>query len=1457
MGMKLRAASVVILMILSLFLTICTSSGAYASVYPSQNNIYVNGVFVINESTIDPLTGLPGQYGLRGNLIVNSTGTLIIDNATLYFEEDVLHHYRMYVNGSLVMDNAKITVSTSSLQPYLDLNISFFSAKVKISHSEFMFPGNVYFNQSNVFMANSKFDSIKNASSIFNNNIFSFAPTPYFSGSTVYLYNDYFNSLFSLPPISTVQVGNFTSSPTSYNFTGTKVFSAVTASLPYNSAMDINQINLYIVYKSNAASNVSLFIGKKKVGNATLPSSDNSEKIFNASIPLNNFVKLSQLENNLYAYIYENSSNKYMDIISLNFEIYTNDTFYYYGGPSTFYITFVNSVAYGMNVYFDINYNNFTMDNNLLKNPQKNAINLVNSNIYIVNMTVNNVTNIPLTQQDPPFLLDSNSNAVIYRYVYLTLRNYQGFPINHYDAILYPNEGSQASNSLASSLNSLLENNLELEGLLPSTFNYTFNGKALIPVVTDIVNYLTYPNSNILGHYILNSEGITANITLDSFPALSNSSNYRLVNLVTNDTFINYKLVSYTEPVYGSGFTVKVNATSYGNSIGGNFILLQDGNEIYTSPAVTIPSDASTLFNFNVLDSLKPGNYTLSLEFVSNTMFSSNMPVNFNITSHSNVSIQLSGYISPEYSMDGSWISGFPGTLHLNVSNFGSQPSGTFNVSVISKFPNGTLRFSNYTLDLNGGSSFKISQNLFVAKLSSPGFVTVTANVSYFKNIYPMNMSGSSLKLSIGVVPIPTLILGNIQISGPSYNGLPISGTVTLTPNEPITNVTLDYTFGNYSSSIRIPFISGQEVIPFQIPGSAVHAGNRVLSFYYNNASTPYITGELSTSIPIYVNPNYEFRIIQSPFILSGNITNFVNGSNLLLVQSVGLNYSSYVPVALYYSGTEIFVGNISTGSNVPINVSIPYSSNMTLDYYINYNNLLPSYQGPIFYSYTIPIPYYSIINNMPSSVVNGSSFSGNIVINSVSNFQSNSTYVRFSLGQYTVFSQVIGNLSIGQGLIIPINFNTSSIPAIMQGLNQISYPMELSIETPNLRPYFINFSLGEMTIQERANFAVTNISITPSQLFEGEPFNLTFVVENNGGSYFSGKLPYEVVIFNPSPFIIYTSVANVSLYPGGYTQISVDHLTYNQAIVGTIQIYLNYNYSIRTKSIQESNVTSAFSVLVPKITFTYSVSNLSPTEGQNVVLVIRSVNSIINKPWPVNFTIIITSGSKTIFTYTGTTSSSGTAILNFKASVQGSYNLEIVYQIGQTKQSYSYSSFIKAKAAPLVIPIYVYPLVAIAALLAAFAIGISYVRSKTSNMMQCSVCGALIPADSLKCPRCGTEFEKDMVRCSECDSWIPEDSKYCPNCGAVFLSKKDPEYSILMKLKTEYDKFVGDYRAKAKVIFGEKMSEGEFQKWWKSNPEYKGFKEWLTDKGISPDLSNASSSDSKNNKPKRGLFRK
>ena len=61
------------------------------------------------------------------------------------------------------------------------------------------------------------------------------------------------------------------------------------------------------------------------------------------------------------------------------------------------------------------------------------------------------------------------------------------------------------------------------------------------------------------------------------------------------------------------------------------------------------------------------------------------------------------------------------------------------------------------------------------------------------------------------------------------------------------------------------------------------------------------------------------------------------------------------------------------------------------------------------------------------------------------------------------------------------------------------------------------------------------------------------------------------------------------------------------------------------------------------------------------------------------------------------------------------------------------------------------------------------FLRRQWGKLVECGECGAFIPANTPKCPKCGVEFETDLARCSECEAWIPADSPSCPVCGTPF----------------------------------------------------------------------------------------
>ncbi|MCU0859263.1 MAG: hypothetical protein MUE55_01575 [Thermoplasmata archaeon] len=148
----------------------------------------------------------------------------------------------------------------------------------------------------------------------------------------------------------------------------------------------------------------------------------------------------------------------------------------------------------------------------------------------------------------------------------------------------------------------------------------------------------------------------------------------------------------------------------------------------------------------------------------------------------------------------------------------------------------------------------------------------------------------------------------------------------------------------------------------------------------------------------------------------------------------------------------------------------------------------------------------------------------------------------------------------------------------------------------------------------------------------------------------------------------------------------------------------------------------------------------------------------------------------------------------------------------------------VTARGIPLLVWIIV--IGAIVAVVAGFTI-YTYVYG-LGKMVECGECGAFIPAASKRCPKCGVEFEVGTMKCSECGAWVPAESTECPNCGVKFVGEELGEEDYLEKKKKEYDEMVSKYRELAKSELGKKFSDKKFEEWWKGQPTYITFDDWL-----------------------------
>ncbi len=113
-------------------------------------------------------------------------------------------------------------------------------------------------------------------------------------------------------------------------------------------------------------------------------------------------------------------------------------------------------------------------------------------------------------------------------------------------------------------------------------------------------------------------------------------------------------------------------------------------------------------------------------------------------------------------------------------------------------------------------------------------------------------------------------------------------------------------------------------------------------------------------------------------------------------------------------------------------------------------------------------------------------------------------------------------------------------------------------------------------------------------------------------------------------------------------------------------------------------------------------------------------------------------------------------------------------------------------------------------------------------RMVECGECGAFIPEDSTSCPKCGVEFEKDMAKCSNCQAWIPVDVKRCPECSVEFATGEVEMADYQEKMRLQYDEVVRKFKDEAQKQLGRSLSDREFQEWWRKQPTFVTFEDWL-----------------------------
>ncbi|UCE36623.1 MAG: hypothetical protein JSW00_14050 [Thermoplasmata archaeon] len=175
----------------------------------------------------------------------------------------------------------------------------------------------------------------------------------------------------------------------------------------------------------------------------------------------------------------------------------------------------------------------------------------------------------------------------------------------------------------------------------------------------------------------------------------------------------------------------------------------------------------------------------------------------------------------------------------------------------------------------------------------------------------------------------------------------------------------------------------------------------------------------------------------------------------------------------------------------------------------------------------------------------------------------------------------------------------------------------------------------------------------------------------------------------------------------------------------------------------------------------------------------------------------------------------------------EGEYIIEVRVNYGGFQQAAS-SGFSVEEEPGFPIPLWMILLIIIIAVVVILLVGVGLAKFGLGRLVECGECGAFIPEGEKACPKCGAVFETDTAKCSECGAWIPVDSKSCPDCGAIFAGLEKEKKDYIERMKLQYAEYVEQYRREAKAELGAGMTDESFMEWWKVNPKYVGFEEWL-----------------------------
>ncbi len=478
---------------------------------------------------------------------------------------------------------------------------------------------------------------------------------------------------------------------------------------------------------------------------------------------------------------------------------------------------------------------------------------------------------------------------------------------------------------------------------------------------------------------------------------------------------------------------------------------------------------------------------------------------------------------------------------------------------------------------------------------------------------------------------------------------------------------------------------------------------------------------------------------------------------------------------------------------------------------------------------------------SFPAEAVANNTVYVNVTVHNLGTAAANGATLLIREGSAQVSNAVVFNILAGQAVTLAVAWRPTS-----PGYHNITvYVLAPNGTQPQTFDY--NFANNWYRVQRlvlsQPDLALKSSDYQPLTEPQNTPFAITVHVYNLGQTpvqntsvavYLNGNYSTE---YGRTTGIAVIHEANVTVQVSGLPTPGVNQ---------TLNIVVNPNHVLveggKGFANNYANVTITITPPVGQIILTSpaSATTYEPTETISVAGVVRdntqAGNGIPNLPLTVS--VLDSSGNVVLGPFNTQTDANGVFFLGVPLGgnlADGTYTLRVASGTGTGVSSATPSIVIHRNVSFLFTPV---PLLGIQwwlflvilAAVAAIVIGVTlyFKVYGLGKMVECGECGAFIPEDATVCPKCGVEFEKDMAKCSNCQAWIPVDVKQCPECGVEFATGEVEMADYQEKMRLQYDEVVQKFKEDASRQLGRTLSDKEFQEWWRKQPTFLTFEDWL-----------------------------